>query len=165
MTGLIHCNVFVSVHIFCLTLFLGDGKGRGKKKSNIDFLKASFSVPRGSLSHREGFASPATSEPQKQKQPRTQRLAECPGMGFFNSIHPSQPAAVTTQCSTWPGESRGQSVPRRGLATLTTTKDPVPPAHTFVTNKGENALESRTLFFFFLGLLILMLQYGSYLQE
>lgn len=67
MTGLIHCNVFVSVHIFCLTLFLGDGKGRGKKKSNIDFLKASFSVPPGSLSHREGFASPATSEPQKQK--------------------------------------------------------------------------------------------------
>lgn len=121
--------MFVSVKIFCLTFFLQDGKGRGARKNNIDFLKASVSVPGGYFSlHKLCFPSHCCTSVGKIAM--KQLLAECPGRAFFFFLFHT---TFTACCSDYTRqhrttrertEERGKCL-GKGLAMHRTAKDPV----------------------------------------
>lgn len=141
--------MFVSVQIFCLTLLLWDGKGRGRKQSNTDFFKPSFSVSGGFLSLCVcTLCFPSHFWAMEAKIAMNIESGWVPWQVFF--FHSS----FTTCCSDYTMQhitsverkDKGRVCPREGLAILMTTKHPMLSAHTVSANKGKNTLESRTFF-------------------
>lgn len=148
----------VSVEIFHLTCFLREGKGRGRRKSSIDFLKAPLSVPGGCVSLR-GL-----------RFPRPRGASEA-GWAPWRGIKKKTHASFTARCSdctlrhkTLEGEKMKERKwkekkwrPTCGLATPPAARNPPLPALPFFTNKGQNTLTSGTQFLF-QGLLIFVSQ-------
>ena len=141
MTELVYFKMFASVEIFCLTLFLREGKEDEGGRSNIDFFKSITECPGGCFSPcRLCFPSHLWASVAKIAVNTESGWVPWHGI-FFLKFHTSF-TACCSHSTVRHITPRGREVERTaspcsGSAALLTAKEPVLPAHPFSPNQGK----------------------------